>query len=53
LSSSLLVPVRLAKLLQGRLYFAFALRKRASSDTLSADRVSVGRARARPPARSR
>jgi FHA domain len=38
-------PVRLAKALHGRLHFAVALRKRAGSDTVSPDRISVGRAR--------
>lgn len=38
-------PIELARLLQGKQHFAFALRKRANSHALSADRISVGRAR--------
>jgi hypothetical protein len=37
-------PGKLARLLSGRVHFAFALRKPASSDAVS-DRISVGRAR--------
>jgi hypothetical protein len=39
-------PAKLARMLPGRLHYAFALRKRSSADAVS-DRVSVGRARNR------